>query len=212
MNLIAHRGLWRDRQDENTLRALVSALEAGFGIETDLRSHQQEIYLSHGIIGSPRELTSLESLLSEAKDYPQRPIFLNIKEDGLIDLLLPHKNVLTALNVVFFDMSVPELVQYARHFPPSMLAARVSDVEPHPSAISYCEWLWIDGFHRDLSMTEIQSFVSEFRRKCAFVSPELHGRDPESFWRLLGNAPFSCGEHACLCTDRCHEFREKVLG
>ncbi|HEC1569936.1 TPA: hypothetical protein R1X71_000931 [Campylobacter upsaliensis] len=37
MQILAHRGFWREKNEQNTLASLAKAFEMGFGIETDLR-------------------------------------------------------------------------------------------------------------------------------------------------------------------------------
>ncbi|EOZ3523633.1 hypothetical protein Q9Q49_06045 [Campylobacter upsaliensis] len=37
MQILAHRGFWREKKEQNSLASLAKAFEMGFGIETDLR-------------------------------------------------------------------------------------------------------------------------------------------------------------------------------
>ena len=86
MEVIAHRGFWEKKEDQNTLNSFRFALKKGFGIETDLRDHAGEIIISHDI--PVKAHISLDIFL---KDYSHitdglntRPtLALNIKSDGL---------------------------------------------------------------------------------------------------------------------------------
>ncbi|MDL0110362.1 MULTISPECIES: hypothetical protein [Campylobacter] len=37
IEILAHRGFWREKNEQNSLASLAKAFEMGFGIETDLR-------------------------------------------------------------------------------------------------------------------------------------------------------------------------------
>ena len=37
IEILAHRGFWREKKEQNSLASLAKAFEMGFGIETDLR-------------------------------------------------------------------------------------------------------------------------------------------------------------------------------
>ncbi|EEU7820833.1 hypothetical protein ACPX04_001201 [Campylobacter upsaliensis] len=49
MQILAHRGFWREKNEQNTLASLAKAFEMGFGIETDLRDGGGNLLLSHDI-------------------------------------------------------------------------------------------------------------------------------------------------------------------
>lgn len=49
MQIIAHRGFWRDKNEQNFLIAFKRAFENGFGVEMDLRGFENELFISHDI-------------------------------------------------------------------------------------------------------------------------------------------------------------------
>ncbi|WP_270990530.1 hypothetical protein [Campylobacter upsaliensis] len=51
MQILAHRGFWREKKEQNSLASLAKAFEMGFGIETDLRDGGGggNLLLSHDI-------------------------------------------------------------------------------------------------------------------------------------------------------------------
>lgn len=208
MKIVAHRGYWNRPSEANTLSSLESALKAGFGIETDVRSFRGELYISHDPVTEEKNLLKLETVLELAQMTPHCPLFLNIKEDGLPNLILRHRKQIDKLNVVFFDMSVPQLFVFSKHFGRENLATRFSDLEPVPSAIELCDWVWVDGFTRNMSRIELRQLDIEHPRHFAFVSPELHKRPHADFWRDLGTLSFT-KEHA-LCTDLPVEFGRRL--
>ena len=83
-NILAHRGYWRDPKNRNALSALRAALEAGFGIETDIRDALGELVISHD---PPRSKDAVKfecflDLVLATKSAGR--IALNIKADGLL--------------------------------------------------------------------------------------------------------------------------------
>lgn len=210
MKLLAHRGLWKDRSTHNTLSALQAAFEKGVGIETDVRSFCGKLYLSHDPITSVGNLLPFEQFLKLALLYPSQTSFLNIKEDGLLPHLREHFTDLREVRPVFFDMSVPELIQYAKVFPSSQLATRMSDFEPSPSALQLCDWIWVDGFKNTIPLENVRAFY-ESGKKLAFVSPELHGRENKFFWKELISSQWLRTDMIYLCTDLVDDFLMEEL-
>jgi hypothetical protein len=205
MNFISHRGLWADlgqtQLPQNSIAAFAASQKAGFGVETDLRIYRGDLYLSHDPIESSKGLVTLNSLLALWSKTPQLPLFLNIKEDGLLPMLHEKKVLLDRLEVVFFDMSIPELVQYSKVFSKNQLATRVSEFEEHPAAQDLCSWLWVDGFFRDYDPVKLQKLLGNQQFKIAVVSSELHQRSPQPHWNSLKQLSKKTHPEFTLCTD-----------
>lgn len=201
VKFIAHRGLWRDRLETNSLPALRRALEAGVSLETDVRLHDSKLVLSHDPPVAGSVAASLSDLLDAYCELRSRSVlFLNIKEDGLLPHLLDLRGKLEGCHFVFFDMSVPELFRYSQRFPPAHLSTRLSELEPEPSAMGCCGWIWADGFTRDPDIVRAEELAITHGKQLAFVSPELHGRPPEAFWERLRD------RRGYLCSDRYDSF------
>ncbi len=200
MDIIAHRGLWKHPTESvsppNSLPAIEDAFRHGYGIETDIRSQEGKLYLSHDPIVDPKRPPRFEEFLSLAARYPDALSFLNIKEDGLVPLLLAFRDSLAKFRHVFFDMSVPQLVQFSRSFSKVNLSSRYSEYEKNPSALDICDWIWVDAFERDCPKEEISRLNITQIKKLAIVSPELHGREEKTFWATLKSVKFEA-----LCTD-----------
>lgn len=210
MELVAHRGLWSWDVQPNSLGAITTALRAGLGIETDLRAHGGQIYLSHDPIESPRNLVELSTLLELATRHPNQLLFLNVKEDGILPYLAKHRTLVDRLRVVFFDMSVPQLVQYSRALPAHQLATRVSEYESHPSLVDHCGWIWVDAFEKDWDADGLRYLIQHHKRRLAIVSPELHHRDPARLWRTLRENLTLFADGAALCTDQPVIFQQEL--
>ncbi len=201
MQIIAHRGLWKNRAEPNSLGAIEAAFASGFGVETDVRSFEGKLYLSHDAIIDPRRPARMDDFLQLAKKFPKAPVFLNIKEDGLVTLLSGFREQFDQCQVAFFDMSVPQLVQFAKVFPPSQLSTRFSEFETVPSGLEWCDWIWVDAFKKDLQGNDVIKLCSSYQKKLAFVSPELHGRGEKDFWNALRVTKTAENANHAICTD-----------
>lgn len=211
MKIIAHRGLWKDPSHQNSFDAFALSQKNHFGIETDLRSFQGKLVLSHDPVSNLNEIVSLEKLLELWTASPELPLFLNIKEDGLIPLLKNYDSLISNLNIVFFDMSLPQLLKYSEAYPKSMLATRVSEYEQVPLAKQFCSWLWVDSFHQDPKFDSFEKFVVEDQMNLAIVSPELHSRNPLSTWNQLASSSHLDSKSWVLCTDLPHDAKREGL-
>ena len=210
MNILAHRGLWTAEEEKNTLPALCQALEAGFGIETDIRDYKGALVISHNAAdeGSPMA----EELFAEYRASGcAAALALNVKADGIQPLLMPLLKGYAIEDYFLFDMSVPEmvvneakdLVYYTRH----------SDIEHECVLYARAAGVWMDSFYSDTWLTAeaIQKHLDAGKRVC-LVSPELHGRPYHAFWQMIKQNGFDRSNRVALCTDKPLEAREYFYG
>ena len=62
-NILAHRGVWGSKEEQNSRSAIRHALVGSFGIETDIRDHDGQVVLSHDIpLHDDRDLVSYSDL------------------------------------------------------------------------------------------------------------------------------------------------------
>jgi hypothetical protein len=197
IRIIAHRGLWRDKDEQNSLHAIREALEAGYGVETDLWATSPNGLIAHDYPPATSELPNLLEVLT--LDHRENALLaLNIKSDGMTSLLCRDDIAqhLTAWDWFAFDMSIPETVRLAASGVP--FARRVSDYEPLPSNLLGAGY-WVDcytGRYPTFTFTEDLT---------VFVSPELHGFDPEGAWRQIRGLD-GPSLNLAICTD----FPEKA--
>jgi hypothetical protein len=205
MEILAHRGLWKQQTEKNSLGALLLAVKKGFGVETDVRDLNGELAISHD---PPKKgALLLEKFLSEAEgeeNFARTFFAFNIKADGLdIGLERVLKEYKLENRSFFFDMSTPTLYNFGKRFGKENLCTRVSDIEPEPLLLEKCGWVWVDCFKRDWGNFKK---LLKLKRKLAFVSPDLHKRSNERFWREL--EIFAKGRKGILlCTDLPTEAR-----
>lgn len=199
--ILAHRGLWTKRIEQNSRGAIIAALEEGFGLETDIRDWMGMLAISHDPPSSSKPLL-LDELLPAIGCHPENWLALNIKSDGLVDLLPEFVNP-----NFFFDMSFPEKQKYLSKNRP--VADRVSEFESSTSddlATSQIVAIWIDSFVSEWFLDRDQmSQILEIPGYKFFVSPELHGRDHFAAWSALREVFLDRGDVG-ICTDFPREF------
>lgn len=197
MKIIAHRGLWVRPEEKNTLIAFERALQNGFGIETDFRDCNGKLVISH----DPATTDSIDA--SKFFDLCNRysntdPHAINIKSDGLQNLLAPYFALWGSERYFVFDMSVPDALGYIKKNMSTF--SRISEYEAYQDFGGQANGVWLDGFHSEWYGTdEIEHYLS-LGKSVAVVSPELHGRDHQALWTKL--RPLYTKEITLmLCTD-----------
>lgn len=159
------------------------------GVEIDLRSNGEQIYLQHDAFVQGEDFeTWLDS-------WNGQFLVLNVKEEGLEDRILKILTKRQISEYFFLDQSFPFLVRTLRKGN-QKVAARVSDIESIETALAVnCEWVWIDCFNGDWSFLEntIPRLVLAGKKIC-LVSPELvrvdSGIELASLQSILRSIPF----------------------
>jgi hypothetical protein len=199
--IFAHRGLWLESGlDENSFRAFQLAFDEGFGIEVDIRDHLGKIVISHDPPTEPS--FELDALVDLASHFPECPIAINVKSDGLAGQLATYEIVNPHF---YFDMSMPQELDYVQRG--LAVASRISEFESVDRGLH--QRLWVDAFMTDWYIADNQSMSAIADSAGAvFVSPELHGRDHIKTWEALGPL-FKEASHLGICTDYPLEFSAK---
>lgn len=196
MKIIAHRGFWKNESEKNTMKALERAIENGFGFETDFRDCGGKILISHN---PPRgtEITADEVFKMYHKSGSQSPLALNIKADGLQDMMGQLLKRYDINNYFFFDMSVCDTVLYVEKR--LQTASRLSEYEKDMPFYKDSTTVWIDYFNSDgPTIQKVKDTLRDKKTACV-VSPELHKRAYQIMWSQL--LPYKNEETLYLCTD-----------
>jgi glycerophosphoryl diester phosphodiesterase len=203
VELLAHRGLWRRPEEQNTLPALTGALHRGLGVETDVRDCAGRLAISH----DPADVSSPdfgELCHCYAQMKSTATLAVNIKSDGLAGPLHQTLANFGITNYFVFDMSVPDALQYAKRSVP--LYSRHSDAETRVTLYDHCVGVWLDAFWSDwFDASHVKEHFRSGKDVCV-VSPELHGRRHEGVWQWLRQVQTPPGRRLLLCTDYADRF------
>lgn len=203
MEIISHRGLWKLDQDKNSPKAFQDSFAEGFGTETDIRDFMGDLVISHDPPKSTQ--VTFRSFLKLA--VPTGPLLaLNIKSDGLSNLLASELHHASYTNYVVFDMSGPELFRYVRLGHPVL--ARWSEYEEPRRQLELASGVWLDSMVSDSWRIDWLKANPNFQKRIFIPSPELHGRQRLEFWGWLRSDGFAKRPNLVLCTDYPYEARE----
>jgi len=204
MKILSHRGYWKSVEEKNTEAAFARSFQLGFGTETDLRDFAGEIVLSHDPARG-REMPLHKFLELHRQANPALPLALNIKSDGLQNLLAAALEDCGLSAYFAFDMSVPDALLYARKG--LRFFTRQSEYETAPSLYNEAAGVWVDMFHSDwITEDTISRHLLEAKEVC-LVSPDLHKRDHRAFWEKISAWSVTGDDRVMLCTD----FPEEAL-
>jgi hypothetical protein len=205
--IISHRGYWKRREERNAQPAFERSFASGFGIETDLRDDRGRLVISHDP-PSGQEL-SLDSVLSLYSDHGcPGPLALNIKADGLQEMLAASIEAHQVSDWFAFDMSVPDGVDFAKHG--MRFFTRQSEYEPTPALYEESAGVWVDSFERDwFDDATLCAHLDAGKRVCV-VSPELHARDAEPAWRAWADWRAFASPDLIVCTDHPQKLKDKL--
>jgi hypothetical protein len=200
MQLLAHRGLWKNNIDQNSYKSFKDSFINDFGVETDLRDHFEKIKISHDLLNTEDEPIDIDlffKLYNECRK--NNPLALNIKSDGLQDILQNTLLKYKIKNYFVFDMSIPDTINYIKKG--FNVFSRQSEHELKPSFYNSVQGIWLDSFdtiwyNKDI----ILNHLSE-NKKVAIVSSELHKRDQIILWDFIKSNNFHLNENIYLCTD-----------
>lgn len=213
MFILAHRANQQGPHSckENSVAACHAALDAGFGLEIDLRLHDSGLfYISHDPLNDAAD----ESFGLYEKLFRSRPdqvIAVNVKELGyekkLIDL---HRSGAFGNRAFYFDFELLEpktpgqaqrKIRSLAHGGDVSLASRLSDrQEPLDQCLAIpSDVVWADEFDSLWLTGKHVEQVKGSGRQIYVISPELHnfGRDD----RRKRWADFKTWEVNGICTD-----------
>lgn len=182
-------------------RAALEATDTRLGVEIDLRTRGGELVLRHDLLADG------EPFLPWLDSYRHRLLVLNVKEEGIEDIVLPLLSARGIGEFFLLDQSFPFLVRTLRRGE-RRCAVRVSDLEDTGTALrlaGQAEWVWLDCFHGFPLPSAGLAILREAGYRLCLVSPELHsaGRTSEigAFRRAFGGL-----EADAVCTKMPEEW------
>lgn len=189
--IYAHRGVWTSLDQQNSPLAIEIAHKLGFGVETDFRSHNNRLVVSHDPC-IDKEILGLDEF-----NFQDLPVAMNTKEDGLS---LQYREFLDTNRhdqSFIFDGSIPEM-------------AKIRDMGlPHALRLSEYErelpwktkFIWVDAFVSEWWLGSREILDLQREHFLVFVSPELHGRNYESAWQFFRRISQEKSKKFGICTD-----------
>lgn len=198
MIILAHRGCWNTKVRNNSPQALRSALESGFGFESDLRDYCGELVISHNIASASCQ--NVEEVFRWLEEFNDQYCFaINIKADGMKEMLAESLKRHHIKNYFTFDMSVPQMVEFQQQG--LVYFTRQSEIELVPVMYENAAGVWIDGFWGNDWITQklLEKHISYGKTVC-IVSPDLHRRPHLDFWARLYQFEINF-DKVMLCTD-----------
>jgi hypothetical protein len=195
----------------NSKVALRRALEAGFGLETDLRDLNGSLVISH----DPARLEAIELTFPDLLElYLQigtgGVLALNVKADGLAPQIKAALEGSKIERYFVFDMSVPDTRAYLSAG--MRVFTRRSEYETGSALDEAAVGLWLDAFEASHVPADLLATALDSRLSVALVSPELHHRphlEAWHKWRDILKERQHVAERAMICTDRpdiAHQF------
>ena len=164
MEIIAHR--------INTIKQLKN-LRTNFGVEVDIRTYNNELVIGHDPFSN---YINFNDWISE---YKHRTLILNVKEDGLEDILLLKMKLHNIKKFFLLDQGFPYLVKTINNGE-KRCSIRFSEYESINTALSLkgkVEWVWVDFFTKFPLNLQTYNILKNSNFKLCIVSPELQGHD-----------------------------------
>ena len=199
MNFLSHRGLWKNKEAQNTLVAFQDSFIREFGVELDIRNCQGQLVISHDIPTGSCLL--LEEVFECYNDIGlDVTIAVNVKADGLQELLKEAIDKYSISNYFAFDMSVADTLRYSQH--QLKFFTRQSEYEQQPPLFDRADGVWLDCFEGDWwTPQDVEPHIQQ-GKLVALVSPELHGREYQTAWEVWrGIEREMATDRLMLCTD-----------
>ena len=194
MIIISHRGIWNSKSEKNTETSFQNSIQSGFGVETDVRDCAGSLVISHDMpLGGEMSLHEFVSSFLDSNLL----IALNVKSDGMSELLCEQMRGYSKSKWFVFDMSIPDMKMHIDSGNP--VFTRMSEVERQPAWLDISQGVWLDSFeHEWYDLPLIKGLLKSGKRVC-IVSSELHGRECANLWSLL--LPLKNENNLILCTD-----------
>ena len=202
MKIIAHRGLWKKPEQQNTLDAFHNAIKNGYGIETDVRDYKGKLVISHDVPNEKKQILLFRDFIrkiSKMRKINEIQLAVNVKSCGLSKLFQQELNNLGRLdNVFIFDMSVPDMLIYLRENLPCKVYGRLSEFESDLTLFNKIDGFWLDQFEKNWVTDSKLRDLFRFNKELCIVSPEIHGRSHVNAWNeYLPHAE----KNLAICTD-----------
>jgi glycerophosphoryl diester phosphodiesterase len=198
MEIISHRGYWFKNSEKNSDLAFRRSFSLNFGTETDVRDFDGELVISHDVAN--KNCITIEKFFEIYKSIGiQSSLALNIKSDGLQNLLKKSLKDNNINNYFVFDMSIPDTIMYLKEGMNVLI--RQSEYELGTSFYESASGIWLDAFDGIWYSEELVKKHLNNGKKVVIVSSELHKREYLKHWNFLKSWNIINDDNLILCTD-----------
>jgi hypothetical protein len=205
MQLLSHRGFWLKPEEKNTKQANQLSFENNWGIETDIRDYKQQLVIAHDMATNADY--TFEYLLQQYNNTNcKQTLALNIKADGLSNVILEAMRRHSINNYFVFDMSIAETVRYLKLDMPVYISYSEWNA-PNDMLYAKCKGIWLDIFNSVWFSKNFVDLHLKNGKNIAFVSPELHGRNEMELWKFIKENNWHKNNQVMLCTDLPHNAK-----
>jgi len=203
MQILSHRGYWKEWIERNQKVAFERSFDMGYGTETDLRDICGKIVISHDM---PKgDEISFEEVL-QIMAGRNLPLALNIKADGQADKILELLQKYNHTNYFTFDMSIPDqVVQIQKGL---CVFTGLSDLLKTPVLFDKSAGVWLDCFDSDWYGPEVIDDLIAKGKKVCIVSADLHKRDTDDQWDIIKKCTSFGSDYLMFCTDYPEKAKE----
>jgi len=150
----------------NSIKKLKST-PFNFGVEIDLRSKKNKIYLHHDPF---KKGVSFEKWI---KYYKHKIIVLNVKEEGLEKSILKILKKYRINNFFFHDQTFSTLLKNMSKTKVSVRYSEFENLKNIKYLFKKIKWIWIDNFSGIKLEKKFYSYLKRKKVKICLVSPEL---------------------------------------
>jgi hypothetical protein len=138
-----------------------------FGVEIDLRSNNNSIYLNH----DPYKYgTKFEKWI---KFFKHQLIVLNVKEEGLEKKIIKILKKNNIKSFFFHDQTFSSMLTSMKRTKTSIRYSEFEEIKRKEYIFKYIKWLWIDHFTQFTLDGNFYKFLKKNKVKICLVSPEL---------------------------------------
>lgn len=206
MQILSHRGYWKDISEKNKAIAFERSFDLGFGTETDLRDICGKIVISHDMPNGNE--MSFEDLL-KIMNGRNLPLALNIKADGQAEKIKELLAKYNHSNYFCFDMSIPDMIVQLKSG--LNVFSGMSEILPNAPMFEQSQGIWLDSFYDNWWKPELIENLLKQKKVC-IVSADLHKRDSRYQWGIISEIKNLHDDNLMICTDYPEQAREHFYG
>tara|TARA_Y100000591_G_C21726787_1_gene641794 strand:+ start:382 stop:981 length:600 start_codon:yes stop_codon:yes gene_type:complete len=188
----------------NSLEKLKN-LDKNFGVEIDIRTVNNKLILNHEPI---KKSVLLSSYL---KKFNHKFLILNVKEEGIENLIFNLLKKYKIKNYFFLDVTIPKIFQFLKSKKKINLCLRISKFEKLDNLNFFQEkinWAWIDTFDNEipLSIKELIYYSKRFR--LCLVSPELIKTNNINLFKFIKNNKKKLNFFSAVCSKKINNWKK----